>query len=76
MDFYLDETYTPKTETGKKIKQMVENGEHCDGNIFWLIDRLEVMNEALHTIQIISSTMKDNEHTNAIFTIADKTQLD
>lgn len=41
MEFYLDETFEPKTETGKKLKQMVENGGHCDGNIYWLIEKVE-----------------------------------
>jgi hypothetical protein len=41
MDYYLDETFDPKTEIGKKLKQMVEDGEHCDGNIYWLIEQAE-----------------------------------
>jgi hypothetical protein len=45
MEMYLDETFIPKTEFGKKLKEMVENGEHCDGNIYWLIDQVEKIEE-------------------------------
>jgi hypothetical protein len=41
MDYYLDETFQPFTELGKKLKRMVENGDHCDGNIYWLISQVE-----------------------------------
>jgi gas vesicle protein len=41
MDFYLDEKFEPQTEIGKKLKRMVENGDHCDSNIYWLISQVE-----------------------------------
>lgn len=37
----LDETFQPKTELGKEMKKLVESGEYCDGNIYWLIHILE-----------------------------------
>jgi hypothetical protein len=39
--YYEDETFKPKTNEGKELKRMVENGDHCDGNIYWLIKQLE-----------------------------------
>jgi hypothetical protein len=40
MKYYLEDIQ-PKTEVGREIKRMVENGDHCDGNIYWLIQELE-----------------------------------
>jgi hypothetical protein len=42
MEIYeLDNNFQPKTELGKEMKMMVENGDHCDGNIYWLIQLIE-----------------------------------
>lgn len=34
--------FLPKTELGEKMKRMVENGDHSDANVFWLIQELEL----------------------------------
>jgi hypothetical protein len=39
--YALDDSFQPKTELGKAMKMMVENGDHCDGNIYWLIQLIE-----------------------------------
>jgi hypothetical protein len=42
----------------------------------WLIDQIYKMNDSLHHIQIISSTMGDDHQANEIFKISDEAQLD
>lgn len=37
----LDESFKPETELGKAMKLMVINGDHCDGNVYWLIQLVE-----------------------------------
>jgi hypothetical protein len=37
----LDDTFKPKTELGEAMKKMIENGDHCEGNIYYLIYLLE-----------------------------------
>lgn len=41
-----------------------------------MVEDLEKMNDALHNIQIIASTMEDTEQINEIFKTADKAQFD
>ncbi|MGD6876907.1 hypothetical protein [Bacillus infantis] len=43
--------------------------------IDWLIKKVEQMNDSLHLIQIITSTMDDSELVEKIFKIADESQL-
>jgi hypothetical protein len=47
-----------------------------DDDYKWLIDTVYNMNDSLHHIQIIASTMGDDKQANEIFHISDKAQLD
>lgn len=40
-DKELDFNFEPNTGFGKEFKKMVDNGDICDGNVYWLIDRVE-----------------------------------
>jgi hypothetical protein len=46
MKYYLEDIQ-PITNVGREIKQMVENGDHCDGNIYWLIKELEMSKDLI-----------------------------
>lgn len=46
MEIYeLNDNFQPKSELGKAMKMLVENGDHCDGNIYWLIKLFEQKQE-------------------------------
>jgi hypothetical protein len=38
---YYREDIQPTTVMGQQMKRWVENGDHCDGNIYWLIEVAE-----------------------------------
>jgi hypothetical protein len=61
MDFYLDESFEPKTEIGKKLKSMVENGEHCEGNIYWLIEKIEQLQKDVEFWRDIAESCECND---------------
>jgi hypothetical protein len=54
MEIYeLDDSFQPKTELGKAMKMMVENGDYCEGNIYWLIKLIEQNQEKLWHEKVI-----------------------
>ncbi len=54
----LDDNFQPKTELGKAMKKMVDNGDHCDGNIYWLIKQAEKVEKYEKALKEIESNTK------------------
>jgi hypothetical protein len=55
----LDDSFQPKTELGKAMKMMVENGDHCDGNIYWLIQQLELKENRIAILEQRNKRVSD-----------------
>jgi hypothetical protein len=65
--------FEPQTELGRKMKDMIENGDHSDAHFYWFIDSFEkqgiVFNGKYKEVQTLLKTLynemgssADNDH--------------
>lgn len=60
MEIYeLDDNFQPITELGIAFKMLVENGDHCDGNIYWLIQQLELKEQRIAVLEQRNKRVSD-----------------